>query len=257
MVSNRIIARLDIKGESVVKGIQMDGLRKVGEPEAIAQHMSSSGADELLLVDVVAALYNRDYIYPIIEFVASDLRIPLTVVGGIRNTDNAAKIFDAGAEKIGINSAGMADPRIYETLANKYGSQAIVASIESKKDFKRNSWIAMVDNGRTPTGYEVLDWCSSLHNYGVGEILVTSVDADGMQKGPDLALVDAIGTTIKVPFVYGGGVRDSKDCAALLSRGVDAVAIASALHYKKMSIAELKTELKQSGYRIRVDEEQA
>lgn len=255
MVSSRIIARLDIKGESVVKGIQMDGLRKVGEPESIAQHMSSSGADELLLVDIVASLYNRNYIYSIIEFVASNLRIPLTVVGGIRTIDNAAKIFDAGAEKIGINSAGMADPRIYEILANKYGSQAIVASVEAKINFKRNSWIAMVDNGRTRTGHEVIDWCSSLHNYGVGEILVTSVDADGMQKGPDLALVDAIGSTILVPFVYSGGVRDAKDCDVLLSKGVDAVAIASAFHYKKILIAELKRDLKQSGHQIREDEE--
>jgi hypothetical protein len=119
MVSNRIIARLDIKGESVVKGIQMDGLRKVGEPESIARYMSSSGADELLLVDVVAALYNRDYIYPIIEFVASNLRIPLPVVGGIRNIDNAAKIFDAGAEKIGINS--MQDrPTLKTILINEF-----------------------------------------------------------------------------------------------------------------------------------------
>ena len=256
MVSNRIIARIDIKGDSVVKGIQLDGLRKLGNPENIAQLLSESGADELLLVDVVASLYNRENIYPIIEYVASNLRIPLTVVGGIRSLDNAARIFDAGAEKIGINSAGIADPKIYESLANRYGSQAIVASIESKRDFKQNSWIAMVDNGRTPSGNDVIHWCSSLHNYGVGEILVTSVDADGMQKGPDLALVDAIGSKIVGPFVYSGGVRDSKDCASLLSKGVDAIAIASALHYKKISIAEVKRELKQAGYRIRNDQEQ-
>jgi cyclase len=251
VITNRIIGRLDLKGDSVVKGIQMDGLRKIGRPEELALTMSEAGADELLLVDVVASLYNRDNIFKIIEFVALNLRIPLTVVGGIRNFEDASKIFDAGADKIGINSAGIQNPYIYEELANKYGSQAIVASIESKKNRGDSAWVAMTDNGRTSSGIDISDWCTQVQNVGVGEILITSVDADGMQKGPDLNLIELVSKNIQVPLVYSGGVRNFQDCANLLNRKVDAIAIASALHYKKTSITEVKTELLKSGFNIR------
>lgn len=251
MVSNRIIGRLDLKGDSVVKGIQLDGLRKIGSPEELASSLSEAGADELLLVDVVASLYNRDNLFKIIEFVASNLRIPLTVVGGIRNLEDASKIFDAGADKIGINSAGIKNPFIYEVIANKYGSQAIVASIESKRYRRDLNWIAMTDNGRTSSRIEVLSWCETVQEKGVGEILITSVDSDGMQKGPDLDLIDFISNHVQVPLVYSGGVRNWQDCASLLERKVDAIALASALHYNKTTIVDIKTELIRRGYNLR------
>ena len=251
MVSNRLIGRLDIKGEWVVKGIQMDGLRRMGNPEEIAQAMSESGADELLLVDVVASLYNRENIYSIIQYVANNLRIPLTVVGGIKNLDNAARIFDSGADKIGINTAGIKDPKIFESVANKYGSQAMVASIEAKREPKMHAWRAMSDNGRTASNLSVNDWCRTLMSLGVGEVLVTSIDSEGMQRGPDLELMQAIAETIDVPLVYSGGVRNSLDCSDLLKMKVDAIALASAIHYKQTTFEQIKIDLAIEGFRIR------
>ena len=251
MVSNRLIGRLDIKGEWVVKGIQMDGLRRIGNPEEIAQAMSESGADELLLVDVVASLYNRENIYSIIQYVATNLRIPLTVVGGIKSLDNASMIFDSGADKIGINTAGIRDPKIFELVANRYGSQAMVASVEAKRDPKSHSWRVMSENGRTASNLSVFDWCETLMNLGVGEVLVTSIDSEGMQRGPDLDLVQSIASTIDVPFVYSGGVRNSSDCSNLLKLEVDAIALASAIHYKKTTFGEIKSDLNREGFKIR------
>lgn len=251
MITNRVIGRLDLKGDSVVKGIQMEGLRKIGNPEQIASSISESGADELLLVDVVASLYNRDNLFKIIEYIASNLRIPMTVVGGIRSLGDAASVFDAGADKIGINSSGIKNPEIFQQLANKYGSQAIVASIEAKKDRKTETWIAMTSNGRNSSGIKVLDWCKTVQEEGVGEILVTSIDADGMQQGPDLDLVKQVSGEVIVPLVYSGGVRNSLDCINLLSNRVDAIAIASAIHYGKTSIKAIKEDLIEQGFNVR------
>ena len=247
----RIFSRLDIKGENVIKGIQLDGLRKIGSPKLLAAKYLENGADELVLVDVVASLYNRSNLSSLITEIANELRIPMTALGGVRTLSDAQTVFNSGADKVGINSAGLVNPTLLTKIANLYGSQAVVTSIEAKRSPQPNSWLCMTENGRHNSGKEVREWVSELESLGVGEIFVTSVDQDGTSRGPDFALCEMIRENSELPIIYSGGIRNADDVLKIAKLGLDGVAIGAALHYKKVDIEEIKECLHQNGISIR------
>lgn len=249
--SKRIIAKLDIKSESVVKGIQFEGLRKVGNPKELISKYCEDGADEIILNDVVASLYERANFLELIQFIVEELRVPLTVIGGIKTIEQAKRIFDIGADKIGINTFGFKNPKIYEEIAERYGSQAVIFSIEAKKFNVNNSWECMADSGRTRTHIEVSERIKEFKSSHAGELLITSVDNDGMLCGPDEDLISLVDVNSDFPILYGGGIRDASDVAKIFQAGIDACVIASSLHYSRTTINGIKKYLEASNFEIR------
>ncbi|CAN2169687.1 HisF Imidazoleglycerol-phosphate synthase [Candidatus Nanopelagicaceae bacterium] len=251
----RIFSRLDVKNSHVVKGIQLDGLRKIGNPKILAGDYLSQGADEIVLVDVVASLYNRPGLNSLITEIASELRIPITALGGIRNMENARQVFECGADKVAINSAGIQNPQLFSKIADIYGSQSVVCSIEAKRLHNAVAWFCMTENGRNEAGVDTTNWIESLESIGVGEVIVTSVDQDGTNRGPDLDLCGRIRDLTDLPVIYSGGIRDHEDALAIAKIGLDGIAIASSLHYGRLNINELKKELIKEKIFIRILEE--
>lgn len=252
MSTFRTISRLDLKGDSVIKGLQLEGLRKIGDPRLMAEKYATDGADEILIVDAVASLYGRNHLTEIIKFVVSDLRIPLTIVGGIRNLEDARTLFEIGADKIGINSAAIRNPSLISNIAEVYGSQSIVVSIEAKVSKENNSWVCMTENGRNPTGITVENWMLRLRDLGAGEVLVTSVDRDGMGKGPDFELCSAIREVTELPLIYSGGTSSTGDVLRIAEMKLDGVAVGRSLHNNNMSIHEIQSVLYSRGIFTRI-----
>jgi imidazoleglycerol phosphate synthase cyclase subunit len=253
LTARRVIARLDLKNSDVVKGIQLEGLRKVGNPAELAEKYTSDGADELVLTDVVASLYNRDGFLEILENIAMHQKIPLCVIGGIKNLDDAKRAFDHGADKVGINTAGITRPEIYQEIANVYGSQAVVASIEAKFDSRGNSWEALVNSGRDRTGVSVTSLVARLEELGCGEILLTSIDCDGLKNGPDISLLERTRPLTKLPLIYAGGIRDTRQGINLLSAGADAISLNSVLHYGEKTVKDFKNDISSNSFEVRMD----
>src|SRR3990167_1914306 len=229
----RLIARLDIKGASVVKGVQMEGLRVVGKPEEMAKRYAEAGADEILYIDTVASLYGRNQLETLLEKTCEEVFVPITVGGGIKSVADARRLFNAGADKIAINTAALIRPDLINEMADKYGSQAVVVSIEAKR--VNGGWEAYTDNGRNKTGVDVIRWAQSAVTNGAGEILLTSVDRDGTRRGFDTELVAAIAPHVPVPVTASGGCGGLGHLKAVLAAGADAVAVGSALHYGKVN----------------------
>jgi cyclase len=251
----RVFSRLDVKNSHVVKGIQLDGLRKIGNPKKLAGDYLSQGADEIILVDVVASLYNRPGLNSLITEIASDLRIPITALGGIRNLTNAREVFECGADKVAINSAGIQKPELFGQIADIYGSQSVVCSIEAKKLNHSETWICMTENGRNEASKNIFKWIETLESIGAGEVFVTSVDQDGTNRGPDLELCKRIRELTDLPLIYSGGIRDEDDALAIAKIGLDGIAIASSLHYGRLNLNEMKKKLSQKNIFIRLSEE--
>lgn len=243
----RIIPRLDIKGGSLVKGIHLEGLRVLGRPEKFARHYYRQGADELLYVDVVASLFGRNHLLEVIQRTASEIFIPLTVAGGLRTLDDIKQVLRAGADKVALNTAAIADPELVRRAAHRFGSSAIVVSIEAVRR-PNGRYEAYVDNGREATGVDAIEWAQRAAVLGAGEVLVTSVDREGTGSGFDLELVRRVAESVPRPVVAGGGAGSIDDVrAAVESGGADAVAIASLFHYRTVrelpcEAAELDTE---------------
>lgn len=252
MSTFRTISRLDLKGDSVIKGMQLEGLRKIGDPRLMAEKYATDGADEILIVDAVASLYGRNHLTEIIKFVVSDLRIPLTIVGGIRNLEDARALFDIGADKIGINSAAIRNPSLISEIAEVYGTQSIVVSIEAKVAEVNNSWVCMTENGRNATGVTVESWMLKLEGLGAGEVLVTSVDRDGMGKGPDFELCSVIRKFTELPLIYSGGTSSTSDILKLAELKLDGIAVGRSLHNQKMNIHEIQEFLHSKGIFTRI-----
>jgi cyclase len=253
MVPKRIIARLDIKGDSLVKGLQLEGLRKIGSPQTFAQKYYEESIDEVVLVDVVASLYSRNHIYGLISYITSELRVPVTVIGGIRSLSDAKQIFGAGADKIGINSHATRNPQILKELSDIYGSQAVVSSVEAKFVKTSNDYFLYTESGRNNSNIRLGEWFDQLSAYEIGEVLVTSVDKDGMNKGPDLELVRKSREYTPLPLIYCGGISNEDDALAVLKNGVDGIALGSALHYGKVSIHEIKKFLSENDINVRIE----
>jgi cyclase len=235
----RIIPRLDIKGPNLIKGIHLEGLRKIGDPNEFAKKYYEDGADELVYMDIVASLYNRNNLTDVVEKAAKDIFIPMTVGGGIRSCDDITQLLNVGADKVAINTAAVKNKAMLREMAEKFGSQCIVLSIEAKSH--NNGWEAMTDNGREHTGLDVVKWAMEAVSLGAGEILVTSIDQEGTCKGYDIELVKAVSTAVDVPVIACGGMGSLDDFAAVIRDGkADAVSMAHMLHYKKLSIQDIR-----------------
>ncbi len=226
----RIIARLDIKGPNLVKGIHLEGLRVLGSPKKFAEFYYQSGADEIIFQDVVASLYERNSLHNIISSTVKDIFIPITVGGGLRNFDDVQSVLRAGADKVTLNTAAVRKPKIINELSKKFGSSTIALALEviKKADGK---YYAFMDNGREETGLEATKWAKTAENLGAGEILITSVDRDGTSEGYDLELLKQIRKVVNLPLIVHGGASDFENIKNALNY-VDAIAIASAFHYE-------------------------
>lgn len=247
----RLIARLDIKGQNVIKGVHLEGLRVVGDPQALAIRYYEAGVDELLYMDVVASLYNRNSLSEIIKRAAQDVFVPITVGGGIRSVDDAKHILRCGADKVAVNTAAVARPQLISDLARRFGSQAVVLSIEAKQ-VGPNRWEAYTNNGREKTGLDVVEWAGRGVSLGAGEILVTSIDREGTRRGFDLALMSAVNTVVPVPMIASGGMGSTEHLVEVVQQAsVDAVGMAHVLHYKTLELDQLRRSVRQLGIRTR------
>lgn len=248
----RLIARLDVKDENLVKGIQLEGLRKLGDPNAFARKYYEQGIDELLYIDIVASLYNRNNLSDIVRRTVDDVYIPVCVGGGLRSVEDVRAILSMGADKVAINTAAIKRPELISEVAAAFGSQCMVLSIQAKRS--RNwagGWEAYYDNGRAHSGYDVVEWAKRGVALGAGEILLTSVDCEGLQRGMDLELIEAVTSVVDVPVICGGGVGCCDDIVDAVHAGADAVACAAVLHYEKETVPELKEGLRQAGVEVR------
>ncbi len=234
----RIIPRLDIKGPNVVKGLSFDGYRALGTPEQLARKYYEDGADELIYQDAVASLYQRNSLSEIVSKTASDIFIPLTVVGGLRSVDDIRSTLRAGADKVGINTAAVDNPDLIRDASRTFGSQCIVLSIEAKRRAP-GKWEAWVDYGRQPTGVDVMEWAQQGVELGAGELMVTSVDNEGLGCGYDIELISTITKLVPVPVIACGGAGSNEDVARMATEATpDAISAASIFHYSYMEPPE-------------------
>ncbi len=235
----RLIARLDVKAPNLVKGIQFEGLRKLGDPNDFALRYYCEGVDEIYYEDIVASLYERNSLLDIIEKTTRDIFVPVTIGGGLRSVDDVAAALRAGADKVAINTAAIKNPEIISDIARRFGSQCMVLSIQAKR--QGSSWEAYFDNGREHSGVDVVQWAEQGQSLGAGEILLTSVDQEGTGKGFDLSLLKAVSDRMDIPVIASGGMGCSQDLAnAVKVGGADAVAMAHVLHYGICSLPELR-----------------
>ena len=247
----RLIARLDIKGKNLIKTIQLEGLRIIGPPGEYALKYYDSGADELIFMDTVASLYGRNHLTEIIKKAAENIFVPITVGGGIRSVDDALKILRSGADKVAINTAAVLNPNLISEIATKFGSQCMVLSIEAKK-ISSSHWEVYTDGGREHSGLDVLEWANRAVELGAGEIFLTSVDKEGTKKGFDLDLMKTISQEVNVPLIASGGMGQLEDIKQLLKKSeVDAIAMASVLHYDIMTINEVRNFAKTNKLNVR------
>jgi len=243
----RVVARLDIKNGWLIKGVNMEGWRKVGDPAQFARCYEESSIDEILVVDVVASLYGRNTAVQTLNKIAKDIFIPITAGGGVRKIDDAAILLGNGADKITINSAATENPQLITQIANKYGSQATVVAIELQKN-SHQEYYAHTDNGRNITSREAVAWAKEAESRGAGELLIMSIDRDGRQGGFDVSIIKRICDSVKIPVIAGGGLGLTSHISQLIKEtSVDGIAIASALHWNKLSIQEIKACLNDHG----------
>ncbi len=249
-VNLRMIARLDIKGANLIKGIHLEGLRVVGDPHVHAVNYYATGADELVFMDIVASLYQRNNLSEIIKRVADKIYIPITVGGGIRSLDNVSQMMHSGADKVSINTAAIERPQLITEVANRYGSQCMVVGVEAKR-VAPGRWEAYTNNGRERTGIDVLEWVKQVADRGAGEIMITSVDQEGTRKGFDIALLQTVCDTVNLPIIASGGFGKVEDLSLSAQTGVSGIAIADALHWGRMSLPFIKAQALQAGLDVR------
>lgn len=251
MTRLRLIPRLDIKGPNLIKGVHLEGLRVLGNPQDFARRYYAAGADELVYVDVVASLYGRNSLHDIICNTADDIFVPLTVVGGLRSVDDVRGVLLAGADKVGINTAATKRPELIREVSETFGSQCMVLSIEAKQ-VGVGKWEVYTDNGRERTGLDVVEWAAQGASLGAGEVLLTSVDREGTREGYDLDLIAAVSAAIgSVPLIASGGMGSTADAVAAGHRGADALAIADALHYNRLELADVRQVVADAGFSVR------
>lgn len=251
MRSIRVIARLDIKGPNLIKGVQLEGLRVLGNPQEFSLKYYQQGVDEFVFMDVVASLYGRNSLRDIISSAADNVFVPITVGGGIRSVEDAAQILRSGADKVAINTAAVANPHLISEIANKFGSQCMVLSVEAKK-VSDGLWEVFTDNGREKTGLDVQEWIQRGVELGAGEVLLTSVDREGTRKGFDLDLLKVVSPLVSVPLIASGGMGNLIHVReALEGSQIDGIAIADSFHYRRHTISEVKESISALGYRVR------
>jgi len=236
----RLIARLDVKAPNLVKGIQMEGLRKFGDPYKFAKRYYEEGVDEILYVDIVASLYERNSLLDLIERTTQDIFVPITVGGGLRSIDDVAAALMAGADKVAINTAAIKNPTLISEVSQRFGSQCMVLSIQAKQK-ESGGWEAYYDCGRERSGLDVIEWAIRGEELGAGEILLTSVDREGTAKGMDLELIKGVGDSVSIPVIAGGGMGQLEHFSEAVNQGgVDAIAMAHVLHYGHLSVDDIR-----------------
>lgn len=251
MSNIRLIPRLDIKGPNLVKGIHLEGLRVMGDPQEFAVGYYRDGADELIYMDIVASLYGRNNLTDIVKRTVKNVFIPITVGGGIRSTDDVKHILRSGADKVAINTAAINNPDLIHQVSKRFGSQCMVLSIEAQSNGP-GKWEAFTDNGREKTGKDVLEWARKGVELGAGEVLLTSVDREGTRKGFDIELVKAVSEAVPVPVIASGGMGQTQDMIDVIQKGkADAVAMADVLHYRRMKIQDIRQVAVDSNIHVR------
>ncbi len=252
MLAKRIIPCLDVTGGRVVKGVNFVELRDAGDPVEIAARYNEQGADELTFLDITATSDGRDLILPIIEAVASQVFIPLTVGGGVRTVADVRRLLNAGADKVSFNSAAVADPQVIRDASDKYGAQCIVVAIDAKKR-EGGGWEVYTHGGRKNTGLDAVQWATKMAEMGAGEILLTSMDRDGTKIGFDLALTRAVSDAVPVPVIASGGVGALQHLSeGIRLGGADAVLAASIFHYGEFTVAQAKALMAHDGIPVRL-----
>ena len=250
MSNLRLIARLDIKAPNLIKGIRLEGLRVIGDPQVHARRYYEAGADELLYMDIVASLYERNSLADIVERATRDIFVPMTVGGGVRSLADARTLLRAGADKVALNTAAVRRPELISEMARRFGAQCVVLSIEAKERAP-GKWEAYTDNGREHSGLDVVDWAKRGAELGAGEILVTSVDREGTRKGFDVALTRAVATAVDIPVIASGGMGEIGHLVEVVEAGAaDAVAMADILHYGRASLPEIRAGARAAGLAI-------
>jgi imidazole glycerol-phosphate synthase subunit HisF len=251
MRRTRLIARLDIKGPNLIKGIHLEGLRVIGSPNEYALKYYKQGADELIYMDCVASLYGRNSLDDIIQRAVRDVFVPITVGGGIRSVEDATNILRCGADKVAINTAAVANPKLISNISRYFGSQCMVLSIEAKQ-LGPDQWEVYTDNGRERTGLDVIDWAKKGVDLGAGEILLTSVDREGTRKGFDTPLIRAVTQEVSVPVIASGGMGKPEDLIDAVHMGeADAVAMADILHYNRATVGDICRVAQAEGIQVR------
>ncbi|HEX2340469.1 MAG TPA: imidazole glycerol phosphate synthase subunit HisF [Vicinamibacterales bacterium] len=258
MLSRRLIACLDVRDGSVVKGVRFEQLRHAGDPAALARRYNDEGADEIVVLDVSATIEGRRALADTIRAVAREVFIPLAVGGGIRGRSDAVAVFDAGADKVCVNTAAVEDPSLITALAERYGSQAVVVAIDAKRSRAglttgpSSGFEAVVRSGREPTGRDAVEWAREAVERGAGELLVTSMDRDGTREGFDCDLTAAVAEAVPIPVIASGGAGQPEHFADVFTLGrADAALAASIFHYSERSLADLKTFLGSRGIPVR------
>ena len=247
MKNIRTIARLDVKGNNLIKSICLEGLRKVGIPSVAARNYYGQDIDEIIYIDLVASLYGRSQMNDIVSETINDVFIPLTAGGGIRNINDVDQLLRSGADKVAINTGAVRKPELISEVASKYGNQCMVLSIEAKKKTS-SSWEVYTECGRESTGIEVTEWAKQAESLGAGEILLTSIDCEGTRRGFDLNLMKSITSVVSIPVIASGGFGNINHIQPVLDTGVDALAIAGGFHYSLVTVSEVKSEIINSGY---------
>lgn len=250
MANVRLIARLDIKGPNLIKGVHLEGLRVIGNPQEYARRYYEQGADELIYIDIVASLYGRSKLTDIVRRTAHDVFVPMTVGGGIRNVDDVRDLLRAGADKVAINTAAVRRPELITEVARRFGSQCMVLSIEAKQQAP-GRWEVYTDCGRERSGVDAIEWARRGVELGAGELLVTSIDREGTRKGFDVELTRAVGQAVGVPVIASGGFGEPVHLHDVVAAGADAVAFADTLHYQRTSMRDIRRMARELGIAVR------
>jgi cyclase len=252
-LAKRIIPCLDVKDGRVVKGVNFVGLRDAGDPIEIARRYDEQGADEVTFLDITASSDNRDLILHIIEKVASQVFIPLTVGGGVRSVADVRRLLNAGADKVSINTAAVINPDLVANASARFGSQCIVLAVDAKRTTSERCWEVFTHGGRTPTGMDAVQWGQRMQAAGAGEILLTSMDRDGTRNGFDLELTRAFSDALEIPVIASGGVGTMEHLAQGVSVGrADAVLAASVFHYGELTVGQVKQFMRERGIEVRL-----
>jgi cyclase len=243
---------LDVDSGRVVKGVNFENLKDAGDPVELARIYSAGGADELVFLDITASSSNRETTYEMVRRTADQLFIPLTVGGGVRTTDDVDKLLRAGADKVGINTAGLASPKLISDASRRFGDQCVVLSVDVRRSPESQSGFeATTHGGRRSSGRDALDWIVEAAERGAGELLLNSMDADGMQTGYDIELISAVRAVVSIPIIASGGAGELGHFAPAVTAGADAVLAASVFHFKQLAISEVKLQLASEGFQVR------
>ncbi len=241
-INTRLIARLDIKGPNLVKGIQLEGLRVLGDPQEFGERYYAACIDELIYMDIVASLYGRNSLNELVERTARNIFVPITVGGGVRSVEDVRSLLRSGADKVAVNSAAVRRPELLKEISEEFGSQCCVASIEAKRvPGMGEKWEALIEQGRERTSRDAIEWAQEAVAQGAGEVLLTSIDQDGTRRGFDCALINRVAKLVPVPVIASGGMGIVDHLIEAVSIGhADAVAMASVLHYKMLSLDDIR-----------------